>query len=172
MWVIGTDNAVIEHNGARDSVYDGIVLENQNAPSLGLTVNETTDGHSVRFNSTSRNGGAGIKLRSSNNNVVAVNRGKKNAEAGLRLTCACDYTVNPSCAPGCGVSSDFQPSAHGNTVAKNRYKNNAVGMADESTGGSGPGGVDNVYAPPVGAGRNVCKNNTLDNSSPDGLCQE
>ncbi len=146
IWVIGTDNAVIEHNGARDSVYDGIALENQNATSLGLAVNETTDGHSVRFNSTSRNGGAGIVLRSSNNNVVAVNRGKKNAETGVRLTCACDYTVNPSCAPGCGASPDFQPNAHGNTVTKNRYKNNGVGMVDESTGGSGPVGVDNNYA--------------------------
>lgn len=172
IWVIGTDNAVIEHNGARDSVYDGIALENQNATSLGLAVDETTGGHSVRYNSTSRNGGAGIVFLSSTNNTVSVNRGKKNVEAGLLLTCACDYEVNPSCVSGCGTSPDFQPSAHGNTVSKNRYKNNGSGIVDESTGGDGPGGVDNVYAPLVGAGRNVCKNNSLDNSFPDGLCQE
>ncbi|MBI3247458.1 MAG: right-handed parallel beta-helix repeat-containing protein [Deltaproteobacteria bacterium] len=172
IWVVGTDDAVIERNGARDSVYDGITLDNQNATDLGLAADETTDGHSVRNNSTTFNGGAGIAFFSSNNNTISDNTSSKNADAGLLLTCECDYTVNPFCAPGCGISSDFQLSAHDNTVSKNKENNGGFGIVDESTGGAGPGGVDNTYTPLIGANRNICKNNSFDNSSPDGLCQE
>lgn len=172
IWVVGTDNAVIESNGARNSVFDGIALDNQNATSLGLSPSETTDGHSVRKNSTTANGGAGIVFFSSNNNSINDNTATRNGDAGLLLTCECDYTVNPLCAPGCGLSADFQASAHDNTISKNRENNNGFGIFDESTGGGGPGGVDNSYTPLVGTNRNICKNNAFDNSSPNGLCVE
>lgn len=160
IWVIGTDQATIEGNVARNGFFDGISLDNQNPPQLSAPV--TTDDNTVRMNRT-QNNGFGISLFSANGNTLEKNRAIRNVGDGVLVSCECDYTVNPNCGTPCSGSADFQASAHDNGLKSNVANQNDIGFFDDSVGG-GTLGTDNIYT------ANKCAGNITAGSDPSGLC--
>lgn len=149
VWVIGTQETLVEHNVATGSTFDGIALDNQNV--FGAT---STHNNVVQDNEVSGNGD-GIGLFSANSNLVERNRARANSGPGILVSSEFDFTALPS----------LQPSSHENILRGNGVEENGgVGIFDDSLG-AGTSGTANTYE------ANRCRQNAGGDSSPAGLCR-
>jgi parallel beta-helix repeat protein len=128
-------NNVIKRNEINGSGLAGLVIRDSSENTIERNKIKGTVGGDLQF----ADEGNGITLENADNNTLSRNRVEDNARHGIFL----------------------DSSSTGNTLRKNKSKDNAVEVAaafdynDSTTGGTGPSGVQNTYEKNKGVTQNV-----------------